>query len=200
MSLLSTKNVENCKNIIVVGSGFGGYAAVQQMRGKSHLQITVIDKTNHHLFQPLLYQVATAILDTSDIAVATRSIFGQYSNVHVLMDEVQDIDTQARQVKTQSGLTLDYDDLILATGSTYNFYGNDQWRRHVMVLKTLDDALAIRCCLLQTFEKLERSQKSDLSVSNLTFVVIGAGPTGVELAGAISELTRHSLLKDFKKN
>ena len=139
------------KRVVIVGAGFGGLAAAKGLVG-APVDVTLIDRTNHHLFQPLLYQVATAALNPSDIAAATRSLFAPRDNVRVLMDEVQAIDTAAQKVKTSESGELPFDYLILATGADYSFFGNDQWAEHAAVVKTMEDALSIRERLLAAFE------------------------------------------------
>ena len=158
----------------------------------------VVDKTNHHLFQPLLYQVATAALAPSDIAAATRALLRGYTNIKVLMGEAIGVDADARQVCLRDGECLDYDFLVVATGSSYSFFGHDEWAGHAHVLKTLDDALEIRSALLSAFELAERCADARDIRRLLTFVVIGGGPTGVELAGTIAELSRTTLARDFR--
>lgn len=184
--------------VVIVGAGFGGLATVQALK-KVDVDITVIDKTNHHLFQPLLYQVATAALSPADIAAASRSLLGHHNNVTVLMAEVVGVDPQRNIVCLQSGETLPYDYLILATGAAYSYFGRDEWRAKTQVLKTLDDALAIRERLLSAFEAAEKCKDPATVNQLLTFVVIGGGPTGVEMAGAIAELARTTLQRDFKQ-
>lgn len=183
--------------IVIVGAGFGGLAAAKALSG-SGARVTLIDRSNHHLFQPLLYQVATAALSPADIAVATRAIVGQGSGVSVVMDEVTGVDVSARAVRTSTGKSYAYDQLILATGADYNFFGNDEWARHAAVLKTMDDALSIRERLLAAFEQAEQTQDGAARSHLLTFVVVGGGPTGVEMAGSIAEMARTSLASDYR--
>ncbi len=184
--------------MVVVGAGFGGMAALQALRG-ADVDIILIDRTNHHLFQPLLYQVATAALSPAEIATAARVLLRGYANATVLMGEVCAVDTARRKVRLSNGLELPYDYLVLATGAAYSFFGHDDWAKHTHVLKTLDDALSIRECLLSAFEQAEESSDPQAIRRLLTFAVIGGGPTGVELAGAIAELARSTLARDFKR-
>jgi len=186
------------QHVVIVGAGFGGLAAAKGLAG-AEVDVTVIDRTNHHLFQPLLYQVATAALAPSDIASATRSLFSKRDRIHVIMDEVVGIDTERNEVLTADSDRIHYDDLILATGARYSFFGNDDWSRHAFVLKTMDDALTIRERLLSAFEQAEKEEDPDIRARLLTCVVIGGGPTGVEMAGAVAELGRTSLVEDFRR-
>lgn len=186
------------KNIVIVGAGFGGLAAAKSLAG-TLVNVTLIDRTNHHLFQPLLYQVATAALSPSDIASATRSLFKPSDNVAVLMDEVQGVDKLKSEVITAESGRIPYDYLILATGADYSFFGNDQWAQNAAVVKTMEDALGIRERLLAAFELAEKEVDASERARLLTSVVVGGGPTGVEMAGAIAELGRTSLVGDFKR-
>jgi NADH dehydrogenase len=183
--------------IVVVGAGFGGTGAVRAL-APAAADITLIDRTNHNLFQPLLYQVATAALAPSDIAVPIRSIFSGRRNVTVLMGEVDAVDTANRLVRVRGTGDVPYDFLILATGSVYSWFGHDAWRTHSIALKTLDDAEAVRRRVLGAFERAEsRSDPGEIRAL-LTFVIVGGGPTGVELAGAIAELARSTLARDYR--
>ncbi len=173
-------------------------AAVQALRNVD-ADVTLIDRTNHHLFQPLLYQVATAALSPAEIATAIRVLLRAHRRSTVLMAEVVGIDRQQRRVRLASGLELEYDYLVLGTGAGYSFFGHDEWAPHAHVLKTLDDALEIRERLLSAFEWAEESPDAATVSRLLTFVVIGGGPTGVELAGTIAELARSTLARDFKR-
>lgn len=184
------------QKIVIVGAGFGGMAAAQALRNVS-AGVTLIDRTNHHLFQPLLYQVATAALSPADIATANRVLLRRSTNTRVLMAEVAGVDAAAQLVCLADGRTLSYDYLILATGAAYSFFGHDEWRRHTLTLKSLDDALAIRATLLGAFEQAEQCADPDEVRRLLTFAVVGGGPTGVELAGTIAELARTTLARDF---
>ncbi|MCW2286197.1 NADH dehydrogenase [Rhodoblastus acidophilus] len=183
--------------VVILGAGFGGVNAAKVLGGCA-ADVVLVDKTNHHLFQPLLYQVATAALAPSDIATATRVVLRHCKNVTVLMGEAVGIDPDAREVRLEDGARLRYDYLVVAIGSAYSFFGHDDWARHVHVLKTLDDALKIRSALLAAFELAERCEDKAEIAPLMTFVVVGGGPTGVELAGTIAELSRTTLARDFR--
>ena len=183
--------------IVVVGAGFGGLAAVKGLK-HAEAEITLIDRTNHHLFQPLLYQVATAALSPADVAVATRALLRHQSNVSVLMVEAVGVEPARNVVRLAGGREIAYDHLVLATGAAYSFFGQDAFAEHSQVLKSLRDALSIRHRLLSSFELAEQSDDPAEIERLLTFVVVGAGPTGVEMAGTIAELARSSLASDFK--
>jgi len=187
---------ERKPRVVVVGAGFGGLFAVKALR-KSPVDITLIDKRNYHLFQPLLYQVATAGLAPSDIAWPIRAILTRQDNVSVLLGEVSGIDT-ARQQIALCDQQIDYDYLLLATGSKDAFFGHDEWRRWTIGLKSIEDATSLRRQLLMAFERAEASNDDDLRERLMRIIVVGAGPTGVELAGAIAELARHTLARDFR--
>ena len=183
--------------VLVIGAGFGGLATVKAL-ASAPVDITVIDRTNHHLFQPLLYQVATAGLSPGDIAHPTRSILRSMRNVHVVLDEVVGIDRNGRSVKGQNDVYT-YDHLVIATGARHSYFGHDAWEQHAPGLKDLNDALLIRDRLLRTFEEAERYVGTDRLRELLTFVVVGGGPTGVELAGAIAEISQKTMLPDFPR-
>ncbi len=183
-------------HVVIVGSGFGGLYAARALR-KAPARITLVDRRNHHLFQPLLYQVATAALNPSDIAVPIRHIFSRQKNVSVLLAEAVSIDPAARKVVLAAG-EIAYDQLILATGATHAYFGRDDWARFAPGLKTVEDALEIRRRVLLAFEYAEREHDPGRRRAWLAFVVIGAGATGAELAGAIAENARHALAKDFR--
>ena len=185
------------KHIVVVGAGFGGMAAVQALKTVD-ADVTLIDRTNHHLFQPLLYQVATAALSPADIATATRALLRRNRNTTVLMSEVDSIDPDRREVRRADGPSLFYDYLVLATGAAYSFFGHDEWAGNTQVLKSLNDALSIRERVLDAYEWAEECGDPALVQRLLTFVIVGGGPTGVEMAGTIAELARSTLRGDFK--
>jgi NADH dehydrogenase len=177
------------QRVVIVGGGFGGLTAAQRMK-RADVDITLIDRTNHHLFQPLLYQVATGGLSPADIASPIRFVLRHQKNVRVLEDTVVDI---AEDYVTTSTGTIPFDHLILATGATNHYFGNDHWEEEAPGLKTLPDATRLRATILEAFESAERTGNNDL-----TFMVIGGGPTGVEMAGAIAEMARHTLRRDFR--
>jgi NADH:ubiquinone reductase (H+-translocating) len=183
--------------IVIVGAGFGGLAAAQALNG-ADADVILIDRTNHHLFQPLLYQVATAALSSVDIATATRALLRRQANATVLMSEVVGIDPAGKRVTILGGQDVDYDFLVVATGAAYSYFGHDEWARYSRVLKTLDDATGIRRAILGAFERAEGLRDPEEIRRLLTFVVVGGGPTGVELAGNIAELARSTLARDFR--
>jgi len=183
--------------VVIVGGGFGGLMAAQKLAG-SGLDITLIDRRNHHLFQPLLYQVATAALTTSDIAWPIRSLVRGKNDIKTLLGSVAGVDKEARQVILEDGARVPYDSLILATGARHAYFGHDEWEPNAPGLKTLEDATAIRRRLLLAFEQAEREPDEARRKALLTFVIIGAGPTGVELAGTIVELAEASLRGEFR--
>lgn len=183
--------------VVIVGGGFGGLNAARALR-KVPVQVTLIDRQNHHLFQPLLYQVATAALNPSDIASPIRRILRDQANVEVLLGEVKAIDTSSRSVVLTDG-SVPYDYLILATGATHSYFGRDEWAHFAPGLKNIEDALDIRRRVLYAFEAAERETDPTTHAEWLTFVVIGGGPTGVELAGALIEIAHHALAKDFRR-
>lgn len=184
--------------VVIVGGGFAGLTVARALRG-APVEVTLIDRRNHHLFQPLLYQVATAALNPSDIAYPIRSVLRNQANATVLLAEVVDVDTVARRVVLDDGVGLPYDHLVVATGASHSYFGNDQWADDAPGLKTIDDALDIRRRVLLAFEAAERSDDPVEREALLTFVVVGAGPTGVELAGAIQEIAVHTLVDDFRR-
>ena len=183
--------------VVIVGSGFGGLAAVQALAG-ADVDVTLIDRRNHHLFQPLLYQVATASLSTSEIAWPIRHILRKRGEVTTLLATVTGVDTEGKAVVLEDGAKVAYDSLILATGARHAYFGHDDWEKFAPGLKTLEDATTIRRKLLLAFEAAERESDADKRRALLTFVIIGAGPTGVELAGAIVELARETLKGEFR--
>src|SRR5688572_2244396 len=183
-------------HVVVLGGGFGGLWATRAL-ATAPVRITLVDRANHHLFQPLLYQVATAGLSAPDIAAPLRHILRGQANVTVRLDDARGIDTAARRV-TLAGGTLDYDTLVVATGATHAYFGHDDWAPHAPGLKTLDDALAIRARVLSAFEAAEREDDPVARAAWLEFVVIGGGPTGVELAGTLAEIARHTLPREFR--
>jgi len=182
--------------VVIVGSGFGGLEAAKKLACKD-VQVTVIDRTNYHLFQPLLYQVATAALSPADIAAPVRGVLSKCRNVEVILAEVQSVDVDAKKVKTVD-LDIDYDYLILATGARHSYFGHDEWEKLAPGLKSLEDAIELRRRILLAFEYAEKITDEAARRAALNFVIIGGGPTGVEMAGAIAEISRHTLAKDFR--
>lgn len=181
--------------VVIVGAGFGGLAAAKAL-GNRDVQVTLLDRENHHLFQPLLYQVATAGLSPANIAQPVRAILRKYGNIEILMADVTGFDVEKRLVLAGER-SFPYDHLIVATGARHSYFGHPEWEQFAPGLKTLDDALGIRRRLLMAFEKAE-SEKDPVERERLmTFVIVGAGPTGVEMAGAISEIARETMLRDF---
>ncbi len=185
-------------HIVVIGGGFAGLWATRALAG-DNVRITLVDRGNHHLFQPLLYQVATAGLSAPDIAAPLRHILRRQRNVTVLMDEVTGIDTGARQVQMRDGDPLSYDYLLVGTGATHAYFGHDDWATHAPGLKTLDDALLIRRRVLSAFERAEAESDPEARRALLTFAIVGGGPTGVELAGTLAEIARHTLKREFRR-
>jgi len=187
----------NRLRVVIVGAGFGGLAAAKRLAGHN-VDVTLIDRRNHHVFQPLLYQVATAALSPADIAGPIRAILSNARNVRVVLDEVSAVEPACRIVHLTSGRVIHYDALILATGARHSYFGNDKWAANAPGLKTIEDALAIRRKVLLALEQAETEEDPERRQALLTFVVIGAGPTGVEMAGAIAELARRSVSRDFR--
>jgi len=183
--------------VLILGGGFGGLAAAKALK-RAPADVTLVDRTNHHLFQPLLYQVATAGLAAPSIAAPIRHILRGQRNVTVLMGEVVDIDLAQRSVRLAEGGTLGYEHLIVATGATHSYFGRDDWAAHAPGLKTLADAQGIRARLLEAFERAERTDDLAEREALLRFVVIGGGPTGVEMAGTLAEIARHTLPGEFR--
>ncbi|HET9916288.1 MAG TPA: NAD(P)/FAD-dependent oxidoreductase [Candidatus Binatia bacterium] len=184
-------------HVVILGAGFGGLNAALSLRN-APVNVTVIDRRNYHLFQPLLYQVATAGLSPSQIATPIRHILSKQDNVSVLMDEVKDVDLEKRTVITTSD-RVGFDYLIVATGARHAYFGHDEWEATAPGLKKIDEATAIRRRLLLAFERAEVARSDEARERLLTFAVVGGGPTGVEMAGAIAELARKSLAKDFRR-
>lgn len=185
------------RHIVVVGGGFGGLAVARSLK-RAPVRVTLIDRSNHHLFQPLLYQVAMAGLAPAEIAVPIRSVLRKQENARVLLAEVTDVDFAKRRVYMRECPPLEYDYLVLAAGAKNTYFGHDEWARVAPGLKDLDDAIEIRRRVLLAFEAAERETDPDRQRRHLTFVVIGGGPTGVELAGAIAELATYVLASDFR--
>jgi len=188
--------IDTQPHVIIIGGGFGGTHAAHALR-HAPVRVTVIDRTNHSVFHPLLYQVATAALSSDEIAAPIRSLLRRQQNAEVLMAEVTGVDVERRVVQIGAH-ELAYDYLVLATGSEYNYFGHDAWARHAPSLKTISDARRIRSRIIQTFEQAEQETDPERIRALLTFVLVGGGPTGVEMAGALAELTRYSLAPEYR--
>ncbi|MCC7634345.1 NAD(P)/FAD-dependent oxidoreductase [Stenotrophomonas rhizophila] len=184
-------------HLVIIGGGFAGLWATRAL-ARARIRITLVDRRNHHLFQPLLYQVATAGLSAPDIAAPLRHILGDQRNVEVRLGEVTAIDKQARQITLADGSQLGYDTLMLCTGATHAYFGHDEWAADAPGLKTLDDAIALRRKLLLAFERAEAEPDPARKAAWLSFAVVGGGPTGVELAGTLAEIARHTLRNEFR--
>jgi NADH:ubiquinone reductase (H+-translocating) len=184
--------------VVIIGGGFAGINAAKKLGGKK-FDVWLIDKTNHHLFQPLLYQVASAALSPADIAVPIREILSPYENITVIMGLVTYIDKEKRLITFSNGDQIGYDYLIIAVGARHSYFGKDEWEQYAPGLKTLGDALKIRERILLSFEKAERSDSISEAKKYLNFVIIGGGPTGVELSGAIAEIAYETMLKNFRR-
>jgi NADH:ubiquinone reductase (H+-translocating) len=185
-------------HLVVIGGGFAGLWCTRAL-ADAPLSITLVDRANHHLFQPLLYQVATAGLSAGDIAAPLRHILRRQANVRVRLGEVTAIDTAARSVALADGDTLHYDLLLVASGATHAYFGHDEWAEHAPGLKTLDDAMTLRRRILLAFEQAENASTEVERDAWLTFAIVGAGPTGVELAGTLAEIARHTLRDEFRR-
>lgn len=184
-------------HVVIIGGGFGGLTAAKTLR-RQPVRVTLLDRNNYHLFQPLLYQVATATLSPGDIASPIRWIFRHSPNVRVLLGEAASIEASQHRVALADGGNLDYDFLIVATGASHTYFGHDDWSPHAPGLKTLEDALEIRRRILLAFERAERETDAARQQELLTFVLVGGGPTGVELAGTLAEIARHTLRHEFR--
>ena len=190
------KKTDHWPHVVILGGGFGGLYAARALQHAS-LRVTLIDRRNHHLFQPLLYQVATATLNPSNVAAPLRMILRRQKNTTVILAEATSIDRTKKKVILNDG-EVSYDYLIMATGATPSYFSHDEWAKHAPGLKSIEDALEIRKRIFLAFEKAEREHDLVWQQEWLTFVVIGGGPTGVELAGALAEISRHTLIKDFR--
>jgi len=184
--------------VVILGGGFGGLAAAQKLK-RAPVEVTLIDRRNFHLFQPLLYQVATGSLSPGEIAAPLRGVLSKQTNVQVLMGEAVDVDPQAKYVFLRDGAAFEYNSLIVATGTQTSYYGNDSWREWAPSLKSVEEATAIRHKILYAFERAERSATPEEARAWLTFVIVGAGATGLELSGALAEIARETLRHDFRK-
>lgn len=190
-------NAHGKPRVVIVGAGFGGLSAAKALKD-ADVDITIVDRHNYHLFQPLLYQVATASLSPAEIAQPIRSILRDQPNVRVLLDEVTGIDAAAKTLRTGGGHVLAYDHLIIATGARHSYFGKDHWETVAPGIKTVDDATRVRAKILLAFERAEVEKDKAKRDALLTFAIVGGGPTGVEMAGAIAELARRSITKDFR--
>jgi NADH dehydrogenase len=184
--------------VLILGGGFAGLVATQTLK-RADVDITLLDKRNFHLFQPLLYQVATGSLSPAEIAAPIRAVFSHQKNVEVLLGEAVDIDPEAKRIILADGGIFPYDTLIIATGSQTSYYGNNQWRENAPSLKTVEEATAMRHKLLYAFERAERAETIEEERAWLNFVIVGAGATGLELAGALAEIAHHTLKHDFRR-
>lgn len=196
--MASDQSLKNAPHVVIVGGGFGGLWAARALAG-APVRVTLIDRCNHHLFQPLLYQVATAGLSAPDISAPLRHILRGQRNVTVLMAEVTAINPSGRTVTINGSELIHFDYLLLAGGSTHSYFGNDQWEPHAPALKTLDDALGIRRKVLSAFEQAELSNDPAEQRALMTFAIVGGGPTGVELAGTLAEIAHHTLGPEFRR-
>jgi NADH:ubiquinone reductase (H+-translocating) len=197
ISRQSLDGIATGTRILVIGGGFAGIEVAKEL-GRAGLSVTLVDRQNHHLFQPLLYQVATAALSAPDVAEPIRKILRRYESVQVLLGEVVGIDTRSRTVSLVDGATLPFDILVLASGAGHGYFGHDEWARHAPGLKTLTDARHIRARTLLAFELAERAADPAEQQRLMTMAVVGGGPTGVELAGSLAELSRYTLARDFR--
>jgi NADH dehydrogenase len=193
---ITDNDSEQLHHVVIIGGGFGGLYAALKL-GKSNVKVTLIDRRNFHLFQPLLYQVATGSLSPADIASPLRTVLADNKNTSVLMGEVIDIDPEAQLVKLKNQLAVHYDSLIVATGVSHHYFGNDQWSEQAPGLKTIEDAINIRRRILSAFEAAEKTSDPQFREALMNFVVIGGGPTGVELAGTLAELAHRTLSNEF---
>ncbi len=183
--------------VVVIGAGFAGLEVARAL-GRAGVGVTLLDRHNHHLFQPLLYQVATAALSAADVAEPIRKILRRYESVQVLLGDVADIDTASGVVILADGDQIRYDYLVLASGATHGYFGHDEWAKHAPGLKTIEDARHIRSRVLHSFESAERSTDPAEQERLMSLTIVGGGPTGVELAGSLAELSRHTLVRDFR--
>ncbi|MEL6138992.1 MAG: FAD-dependent oxidoreductase, partial [Cyanobacteria bacterium J06628_6] len=184
-------------HVVIVGGGFGGLYAAKSL-GNAHVRVTLIDKRNFHLFQPLLYQVATGGLSAGDISSPLRAVLSHQKNVTVVMGEVVEVDPKRQQVRLKRNEVISYDSLIIATGSSHHYFGNDHWSDIAPGMKTIEDALEVRRRIFLAFEAAEKTTDPELRKALLTFYVVGAGPTGVELAGALAEVAYETIKDDFR--
>lgn len=185
------------KHVVIIGGGFGGINAAKRLK-KANVDVTLIDKNNHHLFQPLLYQIATAAMSPGDIAIPIRAILGEEKGMKVIMGKVMNVNKKEQYVALKNGRQISFDYLIVASGSQYNYFGNREWSKHAPGLKSISDALNIRERLLISLEQAEQLDDPKLREPYLTYVIIGGGPTGVEMAGAIAEIAKRHMMRDYR--
>src|ERR1700758_179121 len=183
--------------VVIIGGGFGGLSAAQALKS-APVDVTLIDRRNYHLFQPILYQVATGSLSPGEIAAPLRGVLSRQQNTRVLLGDVQDIDPVSKRVELADGASFEYDSLIVASGSQTSYYGHDEWQKWAPGLKSVEEATILRHKILYAFEVAERMPDPAQRRAWLTFTIVGAGPTGVELAGAIGEIARQTLRHDFR--
>jgi NADH dehydrogenase len=198
LATIARGQVDERPRVVILGGGFAGLYAAKQL-GRAPVRVTVVDRRNHHLFQPMLYQVATAALNPSDIASPIRSILRGRKNTEVLLGEAVSVDVGAREVLLADGVTLPYEYLLVATGARHSYFGHDEWETLAPGLKSIEDAVTIRTRVLLAFEEAEREIRPERRQALLTFVVVGGGPTGVELAGALAEIRNFALQRDFRQ-
>lgn len=184
--------------VVILGAGFAGLTAAVKLAGRP-MDVVIVDRHNYHLFQPLLYQVATAALSPADIAAPIRGVVSRFDNIAVLLDTIVDVDRSRQQVLTLSDRRIDYDYLVVATGATHNYFGNDHWHALAPGLKRIEDATELRRRILLAFERAEMEDDPVERRALMNFVIVGGGPTGVEMAGAMAELTRYTLARDFRR-
>jgi NADH:ubiquinone reductase (H+-translocating) len=190
--------VAHAHRVVILGGGFGGLNAAQKLK-RAPVEVTLIDRRNFHLFQPLLYQVATGSLSPGEIAAPLRGVLAKQENTRVLLGEAADIDPEAKRVILRDGAAFEYDSLIVATGTQSSYYGHDDWREWAPSLKSVEDATAIRHKILYAFERAERAASDEEARAWLTFIIVGAGATGMELAGALAEIANETLKNDFRR-
>lgn len=193
-----TVRMEKKHRVVILGGGFGGLAAAKKLK-RAPVEVILIDRRNFHLFQPLMYQVATGSLSPGEIAAPLRGVLSRQKNAQVLLGEATDVDPEAKRVILRDGAAFEYDSLIVATGSQTSYYGNDSWREWAPSLKSVEEATAIRHKILYAFERAERADREEEARAWLTFVIVGAGATGMELSGALAEIATETLRHDFRK-